>query len=118
MIYGILNVCACALFTAVVSVDCLTVLLKDIKPLGILLGIEEGMMEAIQDYYANDEQALINRHIINLWLLSCSQDPIRQLRDALYELKKFKISQQLVLLTSLGRVSHRFSGAINSRTRL
>ena len=89
-------------FTAVVSVDCLTVLLEDIKPLGKLLGIEEGMMEAIQNYYGDDEQALINRHMINLWLLNCSQDPIRQLRDALYELKQVKISQQLVLLTSLG----------------
>ena len=93
------------LFTVVVSVDCLTALLKDnedIQQLGILLGIQEGMMKAIQSYYGNDEKALINHHIISLWHLSCSQDPIRQLRDSLHELKKFKTSQQLLLLKYIG----------------
>ena len=68
----------------------------------MLLGLEKGMMEAIQSYYGNEENALINRHVVNLWLISCPLDPIRQLRDALNELKKFKISQQLLLLSSLG----------------
>ena len=93
------------LYTVVVSVDCLVILLKDIediKSLGVLLGLQEGMLQAIKSYY-NNERALINRHVMNMWLLSCLQDPIQQLRDALYQLKAIKIAQKLVLLTSVGR---------------
>ena len=96
------------LFTVVVSVDCLAILLKDIediKSLGVLLGLQEGMLEAIKSYYSN-ERALINRHVMNMWLLSCLQDPIQQLKDALYQLKAVKIAQKLVLLTSIGRFIH------------
>ena len=96
------------LCTVVVSVDCLAILLKDIeniKSLGVLLGLQEGMLEAIKCYY-NNERALINRHVINMWVLSCLQDPIQQLRDALYQLKAIKIAQTLVLLTSIGRFIH------------
>ena len=93
------------LLTVLVSVDCLTVLLKycgDPKPLGMLLGFGERMMEAIQIYYGDEETSLINRHIVNLWLISCPLDPIRQLRDAFNELKRFKVSQKLLLLSSIG----------------
>ena len=93
------------LCTVVVSVDCLAILLKDvedIKSLGVLLGLQEHMLEAIKSYY-NNERALINRHVMNMWLLSCLQDPIQQLRDALYQLKAIKIAQKLDLLTSIGR---------------
>ena len=96
------------LYTVVVSVDCLAILLKDvedIKSLGVLLGLQEHMLEAIKCYY-NNERALINRHVINMWVLSCLQDPIQQLRDALYQLKAIKIAQTLVLLTSIGRFIH------------
>ena len=64
------------------------------------------MMEAIQSYYGNEENPLINRHMVNLWLISCPLDPIRQLRDALNEVKRFKVSQQLLLLSSLGMYIH------------
>ena len=63
------------------------------------------MLEAVKCYY-NNERALINRHVINMWVLSCLQDPIQQLRDALYQLKAIKIAQKLVLLTSIGRFIH------------
>jgi hypothetical protein len=89
----------------IISVDCLTVLLEhygDTKPLGILLGFQEDMVEAIWSYYGYEDKGLINRHMINLWLISCPLDPVRQLRDALNELKKVKASQQLLLLSSLG----------------
>ena len=93
------------LFTVIISVDCLTVLLEhygDTKPLGILLGFQEDMVEAIWSYYGSEDKELINRHMINLWLISCPLDPVRQLRDAFNELKKVKASQQLLLLSSLG----------------
>ena len=92
-------------YTVVVSVDCLSVVLKDIediKPLGLLLGIQEGTLEAIQTYYGVDERALTSKHILNLWLINDPKDPARQLRDALNELTEFEISQQLLLLTSIG----------------
>ena len=67
----------------------------------MLLKIQEGMLKGIEGYYS-DERTLMRRHMINVWLLNYPHDPIQQLRDVLEEQKKFKISQQLVQLTSLG----------------
>ena len=69
------------------------------------MGIEKSMLEAIELYY-NDETTLISHHVVNMLLLSCPQDPIRQLRDALNELKAITIARSLVLLTSIGKYFH------------
>ena len=87
------------------SVDCLTALLKDIddiKPLGLLLEFKENMVQAIQNYYGIGKKTLICRHLMNMWLLSCTQDPVQQLKVALNELKQSTISQLLLRLTSIG----------------
>ena len=93
----------------VVSVDCLTALLRDIEsivPLGLQLGFENGTLQAIQSYYNQDEKSLMLSHMINMWLLHSPENMIQQLRDALNHLKKNEISQQLTLLSSLGKNYH------------
>ena len=92
--------------TVVMSVECLTALMKDIDnimPLGVQLGIKEDTLHAIQRYYGPDEKTLMISHVINMWLLGTPENSIRQLTDTLNELKKYEIAQQLVLLTSLGK---------------
>ena len=92
--------------TVVMSVECLTALMKDvdnIMPLGVQLGIKEVTLCAIQRYYGPDEKTLMISHVINMWLLNSPENSIRQLTDTLNELKKYEIAQQLVLLTSLGK---------------
>ena len=93
-------------YTVVASVDCLTALMRDIEsiiPLGLQLGFENDTLQAIQCYYHQDEKSLMFSHMINIWLLCSPENVIQQLRDALNLLKKKEISQQLTLLSSLGK---------------
>lgn len=88
----------------IISVDCLTVLLKDIEEvqsLGHLLGVEEVYLEAIQTYYT--EKECIISHIITTWLRKDPDDPVSQLSDALIDLGRHETAYTLVLLTSLGK---------------
>ena len=90
------------------SVDCLTALLKDIRghsALGLLLGVEERHLKAIDSYYEDKEHKIM--HMITLWLIKDPDDPVTQLRDALNALDKHDLSQILVLLSSFGKSSHR-----------
>ena len=90
------------------SVDCLTTLLKNIgghSALGLLLGIEERHLEAIDSYYDDEEHKIM--HMITLWLIKDPDDPVTQLRDALNALDKHDLSQILVLLSSFGKSTHR-----------
>ena len=83
--------------------DCLTALLKDIEDVhtfGQLLEITEESLAAIESYYEDNEQRI--RHVVTLWLLKEPDDQVTQLRDALNALNKHEISQNLVLLASLG----------------
>ena len=96
--------------TVVMSVECLTALMKDmnnIMPLGVQLGIKEDTLHAIQNYYNPDDKTLMISHVINMWLLSSPENPIQKLTDTLNELKIYEIAQQVVLLTSLGKKSLR-----------
>ena len=93
-------------FPAIFSIDCLTALLKDIEDLhslGLLLGIEEGTLKAIEAYYEDAE--FITRHVITLWLVKDPDNPVTYLRDALNTLEKYDISQKLWCLVSLGKFS-------------
>ena len=93
-------------FSAILSVDCLTVLLNDIEDIhafGQLLGIAEESLAAIESYYEQNKQRI--RHMVTLWLIKEPDDPVTQLRDALNALQKYDISQNLVLLASLGNIS-------------
>ena len=93
-----------------VSVKCLSALLTNISnihTLGLLLGIGEETLAAIQSYYKNEEDKIC--HIVTLWLMRDPNDPVSQLRDALNSLKRQEIAQTLVLLTSLGMLHVRLN---------
>ena len=85
------------------TVDCLTVLLKDVNDifvLGHFLKVPEDTLAAIDSYYDEDDHKM--NHMLSLWLIEDHEDPVTNLRDALNSLGKEEISQTLVLLTSLG----------------
>ena len=86
-------------------VDCLTAILKtveDIHPFGLLLGIESRTLEAIQSYY-NNRKYFIMTHIIYMSLRIHRKDIVMQLSNAVNAVGRYDISEQLVLLTSLGK---------------
>ena len=96
-------------YTVILSVDSLTALMRDIEgivPLGLQLGLQSDTLQAIQTYYNQDDKSLIISHMINIWLLCSPENVIQQLKDALNNLKNIKISQQLTLLSSLGKNDH------------
>ena len=98
--------------TVVVSVDCLTALMRDIEsivPLGLQLGFENDTLQAIQSYYNQDEKSLMFSHMINMWLLHSPENPIQQLIVALNHLKESEIVQQLTFLSSLGKNIYQLS---------
>ena len=103
-IFQSLCVLYCSPFTTVVmTVDCLTVLLKnvnDIFVLGHFLKVPEDTLAAIDSYYDEDDHKV--NHMLSLWLMEDHEDPVTNLRDALNSLGKEETSQTLVLLTSLG----------------
>ena len=87
-------------------VECLTVLLKDVKDillLGQLLRFPEETLAAIDSYYDKDFHKM--SHMLSLWLMEDREDPVTHLRDALNSLEQEDISQTLVLLTSLGELT-------------
>ena len=87
----------------VMSVNCLTVLLKRVQgihAIGQLLRISDETLTAIDTYYKEIHHKL--SHLLSLWLLKDHEDPVTELRDALNSLGEEDISQTLVLLTSLG----------------
>ena len=89
--------------TVVMTVDCLTVLLKDVNDIFVLghyLKVPEETLAAIDSYYDEDHHKM--NHMLSLWLIEDHEDPVTNLRDALNSLGKEEISQTLVLLTSLG----------------
>ena len=86
--------------------ECLTALVKgieDVHSFGQLLEVTEENLAAIESYYMCNEQKI--RHMVTLWLMKEPDDPVTQLRDALNALEKHEISQNLVLLASLGNIS-------------
>ena len=87
-------------------VECLTVLLKDVKDillLGQLLLFPEETLAAIHSHYDKDCHKM--SHMLYLWLMEDHEDPVTHLRDALNSLGEDEISQTLVLLTSLGELT-------------
>ena len=91
--------------TAMVSAKCLSALLNNVgrsHALGLLLGITEESLAAIESYYENEGDKIC--HVVTLWLMRDPDDPVTQLRDALNALEKQEIAQTLVLLTSLGKL--------------
>ena len=89
--------------TVVMTVNCLTVLLKDVNDifvLGHFLKVPEDTLAAIDSYYNEDHYKM--NHMLSLWLIEDHEDPVTIFRDALNSLGTEEISKTLVRLTSLG----------------
>ena len=92
-----------SLYSAIMTVDCLCVLMKDVKdicPVGQLLRISEETLVAINGYYVDSDHKM--SHMLSLWLAEGGEDPVSHLRDALNSLGYEEVSRTLFLLTSLG----------------
>ena len=93
--------------TALLSEECLAILLKDVHVhnhslFGQLLGIEESTLEAIATYY-NNKPELIFGHMIVMWLMHDPESPVEQLSEGLNVIGEDKIATKLTLLSSLGK---------------
>ena len=104
---------------AVMSVDCLTILLSDVeevRQLGLLLRVETSELES---YY--NKKGYVMSHMISLWLRSHPDDPASHLRDALNAIGRRDIAKKVVQLTCIGNVekyhAHAFSDGSNMRLR-
>ena len=92
-------------FTALLSTDCLIILLKEVEELDLFgnqLGIQEKMMEAIKKYYNNDRELMV-KHIVGMWLRSDPEDPVKKLRGALLAQGHRAIANRLEFLSSSGK---------------
>ena len=97
------GMCFCT--TALLSEECLTILLKGVhyhSPLGQLLGIEESTLKAIATYYNNKSELIIG-HVLIMWLLHDPESPVKQLSEALNAIGEHEIATKLTLLSSLGK---------------
>jgi len=93
--------------TALLSEECLAILLKDVHVhnhslFGQFLGIEEGTLEAIATYYNNTSE-LIFGHMIVMWLMHDPESPVKQLSEGLNAIGEHEIATKLTLLSSLGK---------------
>lgn len=89
------------------SVDCLTILLRDIEEvhqLGLQLRVKTSDLEAIQSSTVFDKKEYVMSHIISLWLRSNPDDPASCLRDALNAIGRCDIAKKVVQLTCIGIV--------------
>ena len=101
MIFDDLTPCS----TALLSEECLTILLKDVPhhlPLGKLLGIAETTLEAIGTYYNNNCELTVS-HMIVMWLVHDPGSPMEKLCEALNATGEHEIATQLTLLSSLSK---------------
>ena len=95
----------CFCTTALLSEECLTILLKGVhnhSPLGQLLGIDESTLEAIATYYNNTAELIIG-HMIVMWLMHVPESPVKQLSEGLNAIGEHEIATKLTLLSSLGK---------------
>ena len=86
---------------AVLSSECLSILLKSVQSLlfGKGIGIDKESMKALIWYYNGDSELVIS-HMICTWLRSEPEDPVEELRNVLNAQENHEIAQRLVLLSS------------------
>ena len=88
------------------SPDCIAILLEDISEpdlIGSKLGIQERTMKAIRNYYNND-QKLVIKHMVAIWLMTDPVGPVKQLKDILNAQGHYAIAQKMSFLSSPGQL--------------
>ena len=75
---------------------------RNLSPLGQLLGIEESTLEAIGTYY-NNKSELVVSHMIVMWLMHDPESPVEQLSEALNAIGEHDVATKLTLLSSIGK---------------
>ena len=93
------------LYTAILSEQCLAILLKDTPKyffLGQLLGINDGILEALQSFFKCNPQLLLS-HTMGMWLMKDQHDPLTQLSEALIVVGDKKTATKIQLLSYLSK---------------
>ena len=85
--------------------DCLAVILEDVQdwfPLGELLGINEEVLNSIDDYYSGKEISSFIYNMISRWFREGPEEPIKLLIAGLKSLGKDDIATQVANLFLFG----------------
>ena len=93
--------------SALLTVDCLAVILEDVEDwfqLGVLLGIDEKVLNSIDDYYSGKESSSFVYNMISRWFREGPEEPIKLLIAGLKSLEKDEIATQLANLFSFGTI--------------
>ena len=85
--------------------DCLAVILEDVQdwfPLGELLGINEKVLNSIDDYYSGKEVSSFIYNMISRWFREGPEEPIKLLIAGLKSLGKDEVATQIANLFLFG----------------
>ena len=85
--------------------DCLAVILKDIKDwfsLGELLKIDKKILNSIDDYYSGKDVSSFIYNMISRWFREGPEEPVKLLIAGLRSLGKDEIATQVTNLFSFG----------------
>jgi len=96
-------------YSALLTVDCLAVILEDVEdwfPLGELLGINEKILNSIDDYYSGKEASSFIYNMVSRWFREGPEEPIKLLIAGLKSLGKDEISTQVANLFLFGMNLH------------
>ena len=89
---------------ALLTVDCLVIMLKDIKnwfQLGKLLKMDEDVLKSIDEYYTNKGESLLY-HLISNWFRNSPEEPLKLLIAGLRNLGEDDIATAISQLFSFG----------------
>ena len=111
-IYIYIAIYECIYFpAAVLSEECLAILLKDTPNhfgLGKQLGMDDGLLEALLQYFKHNSQLLVN-HMMGMWLMEDPEDAEKQLSEALIAVGDRDTATKLQLLSHLGENSVQYN---------
>ena len=86
------------------SEECLAILLRDTPKqfdLGQLLGMDDGLLEALQAHFHYNSQLFVS-HMMGIWLMEGSEDTAKQLSEALIAVGDKDTATKLQVLSNLG----------------
>ena len=87
--------------------DCLAVILEDVEdwfPLGKLLGIDDKILNSIDDYYSRKETSSFIYNMISRWFREGPEEPIKLLIAGVKSLGKDEIATQVEQLFLFGMI--------------
>ena len=93
------------------SEECLAIMLKDTPNhfgLGKQLGMDDGLLEALLQYFKHNSQLLVN-HMMGMWLMEDPEDAEKQLSEALIAVGDRDTAIKLQLLSHLGENSVQYN---------